>query len=149
MKINNFEYKIKTAVENDLYNHLNECNPNFIPPLSNNVDILDYAKKIFEKAITFEYWFNDKLIGCVAAYVNLVENKSFITNVSVIKEFNGLGIAYDLLMKVLEYQIANKIKVISLEVNKNNESAINLYKKLKFVHVLSTNDNLLMELKLI
>ena len=70
MERNEITYRIKTATEEDICFHLKECNENFFPPLNERADINGYAKKIFEKAITFEAWKGNMLTGLIAAYFN-------------------------------------------------------------------------------
>ena len=57
----------------------------------------------------------------------------FITNVSVLKKFMGVGIASDLLNQCIKYSVSKKIMEIKLEVNKESVNAINLYEKFNFV----------------
>jgi len=120
-------------VEAEIFEHLLECSDNFIPNLAETVNIRDYSKKVFENAITFEAWENNKLIGLVASYFNDNKNrKGFITNVSVSKNYQGKGIAAILLNMCKNYGAKYNFNSIKLEVNKNNILAIKLYKKLGF-----------------
>lgn len=138
--------RIKTANEKDIFEHLAECNNNFIPPLSERLDLTNYSNKIFEKSITFEAWHNDSLIGLIAAYFNDNE-KGFITNVSVVQKYLGKGIATLLMNNCINYAKRNNFNVILLEVNNNNESAIKLY--MKFGFIVHGRKNELLILKLI
>ena len=88
MPISSIHYKIKEAAAGDIYCHLKECNNNFIPPLSARVALDDYAKKIFDNAITFEAWSDDVLVGLIAAYFNDPDNiTGHITNVTILKSW--------------------------------------------------------------
>ena len=142
-------YQVKTAAEKDILWHLTECNNNFVPPLTDRVEINAYAKKIFDKAITFEAWENKHLIGLIAVYVNNGSPKtSFITNVSVIKECMGQGIAAALLKKCIAHAAASGCIDIQLEVFKDNIAAINFYKKYTFTQSGIKDDSLLMKLEI-
>lgn len=55
-----------------------------------------------------------------------------IMNIAVRKDKRKLGIGSFLLSYLIDYCKSNKIQTITLEVNKNNEPAINLYKKYNF-----------------
>ena len=130
----NINYKTKTALTDEIYSHLKECNENFIPPLEEKVNILNYSKKIFENAITFEAWDEKILVGLIAAYLNDNENKSgFITNVSTIKSYMGKGIANELMKMCIIYSKNHNFKEINLEVSSKNADALNLYFKYGFV----------------
>lgn len=130
----NINYKTKTALTEEIYSHLKECNENFIPPLEEKVNIMNYSKKIFENAITFEAWNEKILVGLIAAYLNDTENKSaFITNVSTIKSYMGKGIAKELMKMCINYSKNYNFKEINLEVSSKNADALNLYLKYGFV----------------
>ena len=88
-------YTIDKSSVQDILIHLRECNNDFIPPLSDKVDLKEYAKKLFEKSNKIEAWHNNTLIGLIAAYFNDSINKiGFITNVSLIKNFIGKILFY-------------------------------------------------------
>ena len=130
----NINYNTKTAQVEDIYSHLKECNNNFIPPLDEKVNIMNYSKKIYEKAITFEAWNEKILIGLIATYLNDAENKmAFITNVSTIKAYMGKGIANELMKMCISYSESHNFNEIILEVSSKNTDALNLYKKYGFV----------------
>jgi ribosomal protein S18 acetylase RimI-like enzyme len=133
MPVMDLEYKIKTATEENICLHLQECNSNFVPPLSERLDIDEYSKKIFDKSITFEAWENDVLAGLIATYFDYNNLSAFVTNVSVMKGFMGLGLASELLNMCIDYASKQNILEIKLEVNNKNDQAINLYKKFNFI----------------
>ncbi len=139
-------YKIKSANEQDIHNHLIECKDRFIPPLDKTVCLQDYSRKIYNQAITFEAWVENRLIGCVATYFNSAENNSgFITNVSVTKDYTGKGIALELLLACIKYACENQFKEIILEVCKKSTGAIHLYEKLNFRKIEDKNDFIIMK----
>jgi len=127
-------YKTRTASIEEIFLHLTECKDDFNPPLDQTVNLSEYAKKIAEKAITFEAWVDNKLAGVVAAYFNDAENHSgYITHVDVLRNYSGKGIAVDLMNRCIEFAIQNGFYQITLEVAEDNDKAIQLYKKLDFV----------------
>ena len=148
MKIEQITYKIKTTTEEQLYFHMVECNNCFYPPLDERVNIRDYSKKLFDKSTTFEAWVENKLVGCVAVYFNTENNYAYISNVSVVKEYMGFGIASVLLKNCIQQTKTYQLNQIILEVNKQNIPAINLYKKLDFKQFDIKNELLIMKLNL-
>ncbi len=127
------KYKTRSADVDDILKHLTGCKDNFIPRLDQTVDIPEYAKKIAQHAVTFEAWSGKELIGLIAAYFNDAQSRSgFITNVSVMKEFAGKGIASQLVKDCIRFAKEQKFNQVSLEVNENNQPAIKLYKKHNF-----------------
>lgn len=138
-------YKNNCAEKDDIYHHLMECSNSFIPPLSLNVNIEDYAQKIVEKADTFEAWSEGKLIGLTAAYCNnLEEREAYITNVSVVESFGSMGIASELLSICIKHVGNIKFNWIKLKVNKDNKKARNLYKKCGFQEIGSEDEFVIM-----
>lgn len=144
------EFKIGVASQNEISIHLLECDRYFIPKLSAKVKISEYSEKISKKAINFEAWDINKLIGLVSMYVNK-ENTSFgyITNVSIINEYKNRGIASNLLKKCIKYSNEINLNWISLEVNANNASALNLYNKFNFLKEKHENSSIFLKLELI
>lgn len=137
------EYKINTATEFLLIEHLTHCNDQFIPPLNTKVSIEAYGKKISENAVVFEAWDGNVLVGMVAMYVN--ENiEGYITNVSVYSEYGGKGIASQIFNNLLAYSEENNISSIKLEVNVSNAFAISLYKKFGFKSIDEKNNQIIM-----
>ncbi len=129
----NFAYKIKTAGFNEVFDHLQNCNENFIPKLSEKTGIAAYSKKIVENSVTFEAWAGNKLAGLIAAYFNDTKNYSgYITNVSTVKKYAGKGIASKLMKMCTGYAAEHKFSEISLEVFNKNDGAIKLYRKFGF-----------------
>lgn len=143
-------YKINQSKRNDIYDHLLDCAGLFVPPLNIKVDIDYYTNKIYENADTFEAWDNDELIGLVAIYcTNFEDQEAYITNVSVVEAFSGMGIASELLSMCIKYVESINFKKIVLKVNENNSIARSLYKKFGFVEVSSEDENIILRRKIV
>lgn len=136
-------YNINTATSDDIDIHLTACNDNFIPALSEKVDIADYALKLSKHAVNFEAWDGGVLAGLIAAYFNDTENGlGYITNVSTVGGYSGRGIASNLLKRCIAYGQEQQFESIALEVNKQSLGAISLYQKFGFVTT-GESDNML------
>jgi ribosomal-protein-alanine N-acetyltransferase len=116
----------------DIQAHLDRCNQRFRPPLSTRLKIPAYARKIRDKAHTFEAWMGEALIGLVAAYMNEEDRTCHITSVSVIEEFSGQGIAGQLLEACLGQARACRLSSASLEVSNQSQIARHVYEKYGF-----------------
>lgn len=128
------EFEVNRASEAQIAEHLKHCDACFVPRLGDRVEIVEYAGKIANKAMRFEAWFGGKLIGLVAAYCNDREMRiSYITSVSVLREWTGKGIAARLMERCVEYARTTGIRQIGLEVGSDNAPAIRLYEKMGFV----------------
>ncbi len=138
-------YSEQLASLKDVLDHLYACNESHTPKLSERVDLSAYAEKIVANTSVFEAWQSGRLIGLVAVYFNRVPN-AYITNVSVIPECMGMGIANKLMEKCVTYARQNEFKTIELEVINGNTAAVKLYKKFGFDIVETTESSMLLEL---
>ncbi len=133
------EYLSNKATEGELADHLMCCDTDFVPHLSDRVEIIDYAKKIASNAMRFEAWSGAALVGLVAVYCNDQEKRiAYITSVSVLKAKTGKGIARHLMRHCVEYVKKSAMQKISLEVAQDNLPAVKLYEKSGFM-VVKTN----------
>lgn len=139
--MSNLEIDYKTNASNsfDILYHLKKADNYFIPKLSSRVNLEEYSVKLRTFSKTFEAWCNNELIGFIALY--LKENKdAFISNISVLNNFNGLGIGTILIKNCNDYLKSLSFEKIELEVNKENLAALRFYKKNNFKQI-SKNEN--------
>lgn len=123
-------YTVNKSSEKQICEHLCECAESFVPRLETRVNIEDYSSKIRDNAVTFEAWDSGQLVGLTAAYnAQLV---MYVTSVSVVRRFQGNGIAKCLLAQCIEYAGWHKCTEISLEVARDNLIATRLYSELGF-----------------
>jgi ribosomal protein S18 acetylase RimI-like enzyme len=122
------EFGLNRADEAEIARHLRSCDTDFVPPLSGRVEVDAYAHKIVSKADRFEAWADGELVGLIAAYCNDVEHSiAFITSVSVRREWQGRGLASQLLQRCIGHVATSGFKRVELEVDRANSSAIKLY----------------------
>lgn len=137
-------YRKNQAEYDDILNHLTACSHLFVPPLDERVNINTYAERIFENADTFEAWSGNALIGLVAVYCNDESGNAFITNVSVLQEFNGRGIASAILKMCFHHLRRVSIRNVTLKVDGKNKPARFLYVKHNFQEIESYGDEIFM-----
>lgn len=134
---------------NQLVEHLESCDHDFSPPLSQRTDLTRYADKLFTQAECFEAWVSGELVGLVAIYLNDEEEElAFISNVSVLRRWQGNGIASHLLRESLSLARKRRFNVACLNVNAANSAAITMYEKAGFRHQNLTGETLTMKLDL-
>jgi ribosomal protein S18 acetylase RimI-like enzyme len=134
METQQIEYRTKTADETDILAHLRECAGNYVPRLDERVNLGEYSRKLYTKSMTFEAWEKHCLVGLIAAYFNSDSaSLAYITNVSVSANYMGAGIASRLLSGCIEYARKEGFEAIELEVGKENNRAIALYKRFGFM----------------
>lgn len=137
-------YKSNNSTADQIYSHFNKCENLFIEKLEQRIDLKQYSFKLAEKATRFEAWNGNNLIGIIALYID--ENYGYITNVSVVEDFTKRGIATVLMNQLVYFAKERRIKEISLEVNKLNISAIQLYDKYGFKVISEITENYIMNL---
>ena len=127
------EQQLNAATEQDIVDHLSLCDATFAPPLSQRVDIGDYAAKLSANAMRFEAWNDETLIGLVAAYPDQPHGRMFISNVSVLPEWRGHGLAAGLIRRCGDAARDLGLRSMVLELGAENVAARRLYDKLGFV----------------
>ncbi len=128
------EIRIKTATADDIRRHLLLCDYRFEPALSSRVIIDEYASKLAERAVTFEAFAGDELAGLVAAYFSEeTGGEAFVTSVSVLKDYEGLGLASRLMKLCIDHARNINSMAIVLEVEESNERAVLFYERFGFV----------------
>lgn len=141
-------YKVNTATTEEVLAHLKKCNDQFVPSLDKKVNLKSYAEKITAYATRFEAWDDNELTGLVAGYFNSEKKELFITNVSVMRQYSGKGIASQLITDCIGYAKADHFRLIHLRVAENNKSAIGLYSKFGFKQTGHENNEVMMKKEL-
>ena len=126
------EYRRDTATTDDVHAHLTRCDADFTPPLSARLDLGDYAAKLAERAARFEAWDGGQLVGLVAAYVTPGAPEAFISNVSVVSELRGHGVAEALVAGCIDRARESGAATLTLEVATADAAAGRFYEKLGF-----------------
>jgi ribosomal protein S18 acetylase RimI-like enzyme len=130
------ELRVNKATATEIAAHLAKTDDAFLPRLTERVDISAYALKIVDNAERFEAWGRGSLVGLVAAYCNdAAARTAYITTVSVIAEYRNLGLASRLLVECVEFVKRKQFIGISLDVDSENQRAVELYEAKGFTVV--------------
>jgi ribosomal protein S18 acetylase RimI-like enzyme len=132
--MSSLQYRRDTATSDDVHAHLTRCDADFTPPLSARLDLGNYAAKLAERAARFEAWDGGRLVGLVAAYVTPGAPNAFISNVSVVPELRGNGVAAALVADCIDRARRSGAATITLEVATADEAAGRFYEKLGFTN---------------
>jgi ribosomal protein S18 acetylase RimI-like enzyme len=129
------ELAIDRATVAEITCHLARCDGDFLPRLSDRVELPAYAQKICSHATRFEAWANGRLVGLVAAYggEGAASPTAFVSNVSVDGEFRRRGIAAALLAMCARRAAHEGLQRIELVVDTENAAAMRLYAGCGFV----------------
>src|SRR3954471_9310521 len=130
--MNSLQYRSDTATTEDVHAHLTRCDADFTPPLSARLDLGAYAAKLAERAARFEAWDGGQLVGLVAAYVTPGARVAFISNVSVVSELRGNGVAAALVADCIDRARGAGATTLTLEVATADRAAGRFYEKLGF-----------------
>lgn len=149
-EVENYNFRSNSASAHDLTTLLRECDAQFVPRLSQRVDLDSYATKLFNHAELFEAWAATAFVGVVAAYMNNESSRcGFISNVCVLPSHGGKGIATQLLAMCKQKMIDSGLGAVELEVSPNNFAAIRLYEKNGFQCIAKSNESWLMRCPLV
>ncbi len=133
------KYSRNRANSDEILRHLQKCDESFVPPLSERVDLEEYAEKLAFRAHRVEAWSASRLVGLVAIYFNK-GRAAFITNVSVCPDLVRQGLARKLIWTAASDARAENCPAVELEVNTGAAAARALYGDLGFVEVPNKND---------
>lgn len=110
-----------------------------VPDPSSFVDTLsvdDYADKLIERAINYVFVEKGKDAGFLSFYANDKETKTgYIALIGVLKEFQGKGIAQNLMDLCIQECRKAGMNQIKLEVKKENKRAIQFYRHYEFIEL--------------
>ena len=131
--LSEINYFLNKATEAELGQFFNSESNQFWGFLEASIDRISYIKKIFDKAIKFEAWCHNELIGVLAFYCNDKQYlTAYITAVSVLEKFQRKGVSSELIKHCISYVQNQGMSLINLQVLKSNFKAIESYKKFGF-----------------
>ena len=97
----------------------------------NSADILiEISKKTYIPELSYFYLHENQYIGY--GQINKSENHYFLVNFGIVPEFRGKKLSKDFLIHLLQKGREFGIKELYLDVNEQNEKAVNLYKNIGF-----------------
>ena len=97
------------------------------------IDLDVYTEKLINYADFSVYKEGNEIIGLVAGYIsNSVDDKSYISMVSVLEEMQGKGIGKRVVADFIEKSAALGKKAVHLYAVRENTPAIKMYKSLGF-----------------
>ena len=136
-KVENIEEAIEcNKLLTELINEEKEYNDN----IKDDFIVSNYFENLYldNDKVLFIDIEDEKIVGYIYVKINKLDDsnknnlEAFIDGLYVIEGYRNRGIATNLINKVKEYCLDNKISVISLNVIYKNEIAKRLYEKLGF-----------------
>lgn len=126
------DVRFDTSTPDEIERHLRACDHLFQAPLSARIGIRGYAEKLARSARRVEAWDGTMLVGLVASYVNADAAELFVSNVSVLEERSGQGLATRLMRLALDDAGQSGCTSARLEVSEEAAAANRLYRGLGF-----------------
>lgn len=116
----------------------------FTPPLSESLDIEEFARKLSCKAEFVVCTAKDETIGFTAYYLNSAARQIYITLICVDADWQAHGIGGKMLSHIAAKAVEQHDETIALEVNKQNENARRFYLRQGFTEQEDRGKKLLM-----
>ena len=139
---------------NELISILRKLDTYFSPSMSSRVDLNEFARKLDKFGnLEFACTENDGVIGIIAYYCNdHATGSAYGTYLGVLKEYQGKGIASELMKRCLETCRKSGMKEMILTTEASNMVAKNFHEKFGFDTEKSTTvsgiDKYVMKIKL-
>lgn len=125
----------------ELFTFLNSIDGLFPVPLSNKVDLQQYAEKLLEKGQLCIERRNGEIVGLVAGYTeNLTDNMAYISLVGTSEKAQNQGIATKLIKEFCDECRKKNIERVHLYTDIRNSNAIYLYEKIGFKKLIISNE---------
>ena len=126
--MNNIEYvALSMEIIDDIYNIEVKS---FKKPWSKQ-EFINETENVLAKY--FCLTLDKKVIGYIGVWE--IFDEGHITNIAVLPEYRGKGYGNLLAEKIISYAEERNLVLLTLEVRKSNQAAINLYKKHNFIEV--------------
>lgn len=117
---------------------LNKFDSSFIPPLSQRLDLHQYAEKLSKNAVWLLAYNHNTIVGHSAVYMNQ-KNYAYISSIAVLKEMQKQGIGNALWDRIELEAKKRNIYNITLNVYHNNLMGIQFYKKHSCIAIADEN----------
>lgn len=141
-----FQLQQEWTVERDrIKRFLEVVDQQFYEPLSQRVDIHEYASKLSQNAKNlFLIEGGSRDIAHVAFYECLKEKSIFISSIAIVKKHHNRGLGGHLLDIIKAYAKENNYKKIELEVDVRANKLVSFYKKNSFFELRRDGNTLLL-----
>lgn len=139
-----YYYNHTEKLYKDLYNYLMKHDEDFPIRLSDKVDLKEYLKKICNLGKSIICMQEQEIVGIILYYDNnVIDNKAFVSLVSVDMNHRNKGIANNMLLELFKNLRNSGIKTCEVPTHNTNHIAIKLYKSLGFeIDYINDNGNL-------
>lgn len=108
--------------------YLSSVNNDFPIPLTQKVDLAEYAAKVLSRGIALAMFDGCEIVGLAAGYVNDVTGLSaYLSVLSVSKEYRGRGLGSALVRAFEREAVSSGMERLMLDTHESNVAACSLY----------------------
>lgn len=119
--------------QKQLYDFLLQVDSMFPISLSQKQNLEEFADKLYQKALLCMEVVDNKIVACVAGYVdNVTDNRGYISIVATRTGYQGKGYASKLIRSFLAKAKNKGLSSVHLYAVSSNIVAINMYKRIGF-----------------
>lgn len=130
MKENIIELKDDKKDFKELEDFLTKTKDLLPVPLDKRVNIHEYVKKILTFGKVKVYKIDDNIVGAILGYMNdTIKEEAYISLLLIDNIYQSKGIGTSLIKSFEKQAVQNNMKIIKLYTHKDNDRAINFYKK--------------------
>jgi len=121
------------SLELEILDLLRDVDEDFQPALSCKLNLVEYARKLSINATIFSIYENGKIIAITAVYCNDLNGvRAYIPLIAIRGSHRRLGFGSQLLKSVVQYLSSKEFTLLTLEVYKSNNAALNFYQEFGF-----------------
>lgn len=126
----------------EIYKTIQLFDSDIVPAMSERgLNLKEYAQRLFNFAIVYRLIYENQENGFVVFYANDTVNKTaYLAQIAVKPQVVNKGFGYMLLKVAMETSLEEGMKLMKLEVYKQNHTAIAFYKRQGFTFCKDESD---------
>lgn len=140
-------YSLQKPTFEELLEFFYNTDDDFTIPLRTFLDLETYVRKLYIHASIYTCREDNKIVGVLCCYTNRPP-EAYISHICVAKAFQHQGIFSTLHKMLVSHCLEKSITSISLQVNKENTLAYNLYIALGYSIISQTDTQYTLQLSL-
>lgn len=133
----------------EVFEYLQKVDKDFPQPLSDRVDLFEYAKKMIDNGIVVLEKDRDKIMAMGVVYANDYDTgEAYWSMLSVCSEYSGRGLGKKIMNKICDICKEKGFKIVTLHTNISNTVAFRMYENRGFKVCERDGDRVKMSLNL-
>lgn len=126
-------YSNKSLTSGVIRDFLLKNNEEHFEKLTDLVDLKMYAKKLSEKSVNFNIFYESELVGFAGCYFNdLNKNEAYLSCISILRDFQGFRLGSNLILQIINYGRLKNFNRIVIRPKCKNHGLIKFLEKNEF-----------------